>query len=781
MQQAQYTRTGSPQNSQQGVGMFNAGSNNSSNPSSTDLNSFFTNLKKRWKLVAGVAAVLVLVLGTGVGLYLSQQEQDVRQQAYQVGDDQEGPNDPCAVTECTPGATACNGDISFECVMFSSNCSPQGVWRADQGDHCSNNPGDNGDDGSPGDNNDQNPNASCGSLDQSTCNRRSDCSYYNGRCLNKNGDRTTLASCTLTCGDPDGCTCPSSCQYSTVGVGGRCSAPKKNEGETCSSNSDCKSNTCVTVAAGVKQCSNPGDGSKTTLGSCTSQCNDPDGCNCRGSCVNSSANRGQTCGGADVPPGDQCQIGGTPCRNGYECQQLAGAPSGTGQCVRSGTGGGSDGSVTFLSNCSASCSDPDGCSCSNNCVEEATSKGNSCGGEAPVDYSCSALNSTQCGNRGDCVFTGGSCYERKNANESCSINAQCASNNCVAVQGSVKICAPQNNTNTSDGIATTLFNCSAICRDPDGCNCGSPCTEADSGTDTTTDVNQDQSCGGKKSDQDTYIAACRQKIGSSLYSTLSSDCDARTYSRWDNVLCDCIQTRPPNTVFEEGGACDVPSSEFFCYNGVIKRCTSGTWSNDGFCGGSGGNVDDCAPFSPYECSNGKEPGDVCGQGGLCVRDERYGDETDIDLYGEDQGYQYTCKCEGGGAGGGDITPPPEDVIDNQPGDTSPEGTPPPGAMCVDIQINRQGDKSANDPITVGDKISLTCGQVGGAQSYDFRYAVWGSGQGWMGQNIRPAGSARQSESFIVNSQGQHIVQCRPCFGPNQSNCMQWEDPGSLTN
>src|SRR5688500_18329290 len=44
-------------------------------------NSLLARMKRNWKVIAGVLLFSILLIGAGVGYYLSQQQQDVRQQA----------------------------------------------------------------------------------------------------------------------------------------------------------------------------------------------------------------------------------------------------------------------------------------------------------------------------------------------------------------------------------------------------------------------------------------------------------------------------------------------------------------------------------------------------------------------------------------------------------------------------------------------------------------------------------------------------------------------------
>ena len=815
MQQSQYTRSGNQQTPQQGGVGRQARSSN----------SFMDTLQKRWKMIAGMAVVLVLVVGTGVGLYLSQQEQDVRQQASSTvvgcnwcagkdqcggrgtsfagcdtpgnhccdpvyggggdnsgGDNGGGDNNnnqnicsgPLSANACknkrfghlVPGVCQCQQTTANNCACVSlTNDSGDDGEDDDGSDNGGEGGGDNGGPGTRG----------CSSLGIVECTQTRGCSYTGSACVSTDDlDRKCPSSAVCAAGSTR-CAGADNDQYQICNaVSPNCPASKNgvwsNQGKVIGQ--------CGVTAGDDGDTGGGNDGNRSSLSSCTQTCGDPDGCVCPTSCTSSRVGNGGQCGAAindDKPLASACSAN-SQCQSGY-CHPT------TRKCGRNPVNMNCPDISTRVS-----CGENDSCvwdANNNKCETEATAS-RTCWGFNYTTRSCTEKTGQACDNinstenlfwsRATCeselnlnpTWTGGSCWVDLEDDGSCrqylEINCQTYSNNGQEVYSDKSSC--EGSFTRPCCLDGDLINVSPnYCRDQ-GSIPGLTCSEFN-----------------------TAGQQCAASLGSpDAYSRAKTECDARTFTRWDDASCDCVQIRPQGEDFEDDcTSSDYAPGHFFCDNGIIKSCVNNSWESRGSCGGSGGNVDDCAPFSPYQCSNGKEPGDVCGQGGTCVRDERYQDETVVDHYGANQGYQYTCKCQGGGAGGGDITPPPPEVGDEpresqRPGETPlPESTPPAGAMCMSIQINRAGDKGPNDAIAVGDSISLTCGQVGGAQSYDFRYAVWGSGQGWMGQNIRPAGSARQSESFIVNSQGQHIVQCRPCFGPNQTSCLEWENPGSLTN
>ena len=758
MQQSQYTRSGNQQTPQQGGVGRQARSSN----------SFMDTLQKRWKMIAGMAVVLVLVVGTGVGLYLSQQDQDVRQQASGIS---------CGSITCPDGTT-----------FGPDPNAPQSSCAQREAEACANHQGGGNNGGNPG-GDDGNPGGANDCADNQYF-----CAGCGGFCLSKSDGRTCTEAQDDRCGQRpcwETGTC-AGCDWN----GGKCISgyivncvdpnPKDNNSTKVRQTTDQRCG--GTGGGGTPQTINC-----STANTATIICTSSDGCICGSGCQNpnSTINENAFCK-KDTSSSNFLNCTGkgsvictdsNGCVCGDDCRSRGSSVEENGVCVGRNT-------IRETLDCSSTtnatviCTDSDGCKCGTGCQNEGSTIDENAFCKKDRDFgrcwvaqnnSCRsyAESSTVCQNSSNAYDTQDACERTFTSSE-----AQCW----VKPFGSCSAFYNQQGCEDYESGGGETFSSQANCENDisDVAQCfvkpfGSCIAYYNQ------EGCQDYRNGGGTTYPD--IGSCRRSD--------NSDQD-RDIACWVNPLGSCLP------YYEQQGCND------------YENGGGTTYDSESACEGAGGvpisdaklgstdpsDWNSCDYIQGYECRNQclQDVLGGCQQSGRrlannyqavvdFINDTPTCSVRQVDCAGTSGAnlvYQTNVNCTQACLDEEPVETTPPATL--PPGETPlPESTPPAGAMCMSIQINRAGDKGPNDAIAVGDSISLTCGQVGGAQSYDFRYAVWGSGQGWMGQNIRPAGSARQSESFIVNSQGQHIVQCRPCFGPNQSNCMQWEDPGSLTN
>lgn len=90
-----------------------------------------------------------------------------------------------------------------------------------------------------------------------------------------------------------------------------------------------------------------------------------------------------------------------------------------------------------------------------------------------------------------------------------------------------------------------------------------------------------------------------------------------------------------------------------------------------------------------------------------------------------------------------------------------------GGTCNSIRMFYAENETDNRPIRLGDQVRFLCGEVTGANSYEFRLRI---GQGdWI--TVPSLGNNQNSGPYVITEYGQYTAQCRGCI---DSNCQPWE-------
>lgn len=320
-----------------------------------------------WKLVVGLVIFIVVGIGAASGFYLSQQTQDIRQDASSGGSCQGGGSENCmglgrvncggrsqancnAVSSCgcswvsdtpvptqppatQPPATqppqqpptcngwSCNGNCATQDVMNLFNgtwCDGQGRWMYEAG--CGGNqssPRSQGCGGGGGGGVDMSK-CFAGSPTAASCRNGnaigSACTGFPGTCqaagtsANSNGQQT--CACVPNAPLPNGsaCTANGNCQSNYCSPQNVCAnaptqpgtRPSIGNGQRCTNANGCICGDNLIQNGVVCQIDTGGpggDGARGNLTSCTTSCNDVDGCNCPSTCAQTQVNFAQNCGG----------------------------------------------------------------------------------------------------------------------------------------------------------------------------------------------------------------------------------------------------------------------------------------------------------------------------------------------------------------------------------------------------------------------------------------------------------------------------------------------------
>jgi hypothetical protein len=672
-----------------------------SNYSASNNSGFMGKMKIQY--ILGGLLVALIAIGSGVGFWLSQTSQDVRQQAaVDDGYNQCVGDTPvrCSCGGCGATQAQCNSQCSSVRCSADTDCSPgnrcaAGVCIYDAGNQACSSTNHSGtcpagnrcvsgvcifEAPTPTPNNACSPSNLSGACPNGfTCGNNGTCiSTGSGACSASNptgtcgiqGQRCVAGICITPTNEPPTPTpgtggsvacspsnlngfCPSG--Y-TCGPLGTCVITARNDGDSCTANSQCPSNQCV---AGV----------------------------CNGCGGNNQFPCSSTGGSTVCDPGFVRQNGNGVCVPGATCPTGSSAVSGSttlcscttsgGTSVTFGTGGAlpAQCSGPFVPECPAGSTPLSGSTtvCTCNLTSASGSMSFARGGSLPTQ--CSGVSScSPTVPNGSCpagqTCTSGECRVDANNNSTCGGENQtaCANTTCDTGYRLVETAPGVNRCQLQSGVGYTCSKSHQNGTCPAGqfcdagvCNFNNAITNATCGAEgqplcCSNVIPGAQLCS-------TGWTSC--DIGFFVYEnpiTHDKTCQKPTSAKGDNYCItagQCIaynvctakdvtdQSGPTGGAScqpNEGGACAGgttcgPSGRLLvCRNGVF------TWTqDDGYCGGAQA-TDDCGPGSDQWCSNGKEVGDTCnpfnGVGGVCLASD-INPNPYITVYG-------ACTCAGAG-------------------------------------------------------------------------------------------------------------------------------------
>jgi hypothetical protein len=98
---------------------------------------------------------------------------------------------------------------------------------------------------------------------------------------------------------------------------------------------------------------------------------------------------------------------------------------------------------------------------------------------------------------------------------------------------------------------------------------------------------------------------------------------------------------------------------------------------------------------------------------------------------------------------------------------------PAAPQCLSIKLNNVSNPTAGtaDP-KIGENITLTCGEVSGAQRYIFLITEPD------GELATPSATGRVSAQYTITKTGKHYAQCQICTGAASTSCLPFEPRGN---
>lgn len=779
-----------------------------------------TKLKKKfnWKLLMGGLALLLLVVGAGVGLVLTQTNQDIRNQAYvaDVGND------------AGSASPTCPGSCKAGCA---SNETPSALKYSNCSQICCINTG--------ATNTVPVPEAK-----PMVCSPNSERCHPTEKVMVKclsdgSGEVRTGQTCgttaSTTTGCKNDCTPGAKACYSTgavktcvSGKDGKNDCYKWEKTQDCNGSSYCSNGQCVTDQS---QACPSGSTKKTdSFGytKCTCDANTsvifnptqslPDECklgtkDLNQECNNDSECKSNNCGSSDYSSErDVC----LPSANNQEaipvgsCEKVGSycAPGSVAvtdtTCATQATHASTEYTGKLCKDTSEVKDSPDNYTSANNCLEAGTS----CipGTIAVTDNSC--LDSSTQAARGvvttnkKCVYP--SCSTSVKANDcSCTNNSQCSSGYCQVSSLQNGVCKP----------ATTTPTCTSTYNKPNNCACIANNQCSSGNCDTSTYMDGGRVCKPKTSKCFTTDDHCESLTESNCslpksyasmdvclldYVALQNNCPSGSKVSAGGTMCICEDNNGAEVLFNKGkslptqciptiaaanlgdkaalaggsctpalGLCD----EVDCCDGQnlvcqgmegARRCQQIGMTPDEFCG----EGYSCDRYISFQCSALKLTSTSNGAP-VCPDNPEYYTAAEKDkavARAEATGCgQWDQVCSGGPKENqlcGDFK-----IINQTCGNTGDvtNPNPPVGPICSNITPSIATPK-------IGDQVTYTCGRVTGATSYDFKL-VHPDGSIERQTGATSSNPSSVSQPFTITQAGKYTAQCRICV---DGNCQNYE-------